>query len=102
MGHMFLLLTDAHSKWMEVYPMASITAKATIECLRNLFAQLGLSEKLVSDNDPTFISAEFKNFQRNDVKHIMTYSYHPSSNGLAEQVTQTFKNGLRKLKDDSL
>ena len=38
MGHMFLLLIDAHSKWIEVYPMASITAKASIECLRNVFA----------------------------------------------------------------
>ena len=33
MGHMFLLLIDSHSKWMEVHPMASITAKATIQCL---------------------------------------------------------------------
>ena len=27
MGHMFLLLIDAHSKWIEVHPMHSITAK---------------------------------------------------------------------------
>ena len=103
MGHMFLLLIDAHSKWIEVYPMASITAKATIECLRHVFAQLGLPEKVVSDNGPTFVSAEFKDFlQRNGVKHITTSPYHPSSNGLAERAVQTFKNGLRKMKDGSL
>ena len=83
--------------------MVSITAKATIECLRNVFAQLELPEKLVSDNSPTFVSAEFKDFlQRNGVKHIATSPYLPSSNGLAEWVVQTFKNGLRKMKDGSL
>lgn len=78
MGHMFLLLIDAHSKWMEVHPMASITAKATTECLRNIFAQFGLPEKLVSDNSPTFVSAEFKDFlQQNGIKHSTTFPYHP-------------------------
>ena len=42
--------------------MASIAAKATTECLRNVFAHLELLEKLVSDNGPTFVSAEFKTF----------------------------------------
>ena len=103
MGRMFLLLIDAHSKWMEVHPMTSITATATIECLRNIFAELGLPEKIVSDNGPTFVSAEFKHFlQRNGVKHVTTSPYHPSSNGLAERAVQTFKNGLRKMRDGSL
>ena len=85
--------------------MAFITAKATIDCLRNIFAQLGLPENLVSDNGPTFVSAEFKDFfhlQRNSGKHIMTSLYHPSYSGLAEQAVQTFKNGLRKIRDGSL
>ena len=68
-----MLLIDAHSKWIEVYPMASVTAKPTIECLRNVFAQVGLPEKLISDNGPTFVSAELKDFlQRNGVKDITT------------------------------
>ncbi|GBL76949.1 Uncharacterized protein K02A2.6 [Araneus ventricosus] len=29
--HMFLLIVDAHSKWLEVYPMKIITTKKTIE-----------------------------------------------------------------------
>ena len=86
MGHMFLLLIDAYSKWIKVYRMASITTKVMIECLRNVFDQLGLPEKLVSDNGPTFVSAQFKDFlQRNGVKHITTSPYQPSSNGLVEE-----------------
>ena len=103
MGHMFLLLMDAHSKWMEVHPMASITAKATIQSLRNIFAQFGLPERIVTDNGPTFVSTEFKDFlQRNSVIHTTTSPYHPSSNGMAEQAVQTFKNGLKKMSDGSL
>ena len=60
-GQMFLLLIDAHSKWMEVHTLSSITAKSTIQCLRNIFAQFGLPERVVTDNGPTFVSAEFKN-----------------------------------------
>ena len=102
-GSHVLLLIDAHSKWMKVYSMASITAKASIEYLKNVFAQLALPEKLVSGNGPTFVSAEFKDFlQRKGVKRITTSPYHLISNGLAEWAVQTFKSSMRKMKDGSL
>jgi len=34
LGSMHLTLVDAHSKWMDVFPMQSITAAKTIEKLR--------------------------------------------------------------------
>ena len=46
----FLLVVDGHSKWMEVFPMRSTTAEATIEVLRALFSRYGLPLELVSDN----------------------------------------------------
>ena len=33
MGHMFLVLIDAHSKWIDVHVIQSITAIKTIEKL---------------------------------------------------------------------
>ncbi len=33
MGKMFFVLIDAHSKWMDVYPVNSATSATTIECL---------------------------------------------------------------------
>ncbi len=50
----YLVVVDAHSKWPEVFPMASTTAAKTIEVLRQLFS---------SDNGPLqFISDEFASF----------------------------------------
>ena len=59
---MFLLVVDAKSKWIEVFPMSSTTASATIQALRFLFATHGLPEEVVSDNGPQFVALEMKGF----------------------------------------
>lgn len=45
-GHMFLVIVDAHTKWVEVHVMTSSTANTTIESLRSTFAQLGYHRQL--------------------------------------------------------
>ena len=55
-GQMFLLVVDAKSKWIEVFPMSSTTASMTILALRFLFATHGLPEVIVSDNGPQFVA----------------------------------------------
>ena len=103
LGHMFLILIDAHSKWMEVYPTSSSTSTTTIEKLRQCFSTLGLPEQLVTDNGPSFTSEEFRQFMStNGVRHICVSPHHPSSNGQAERAVQTFKLGMRKLKEGTL
>lgn len=61
-GHMYLVVIDAHFKWMEVHIMRSTTSAATIVKLKEIFAAHGLPETIVSDNGPNFTSAEFENF----------------------------------------
>ena len=91
-GKMFLLITDAHSKWVEIHATSSSTSSITIELLRKTFASLGLPEVLVSDNATAFTSAEFSEFlHRNGVRHVRTPPYHPASNGLVERAVQSFK-----------
>lgn len=63
-GQMFLLVEDAKSKWIEVFPMFSTTASMTILALRFLFATHGLPEVIVSDNSPQFVAQEMKDFLR--------------------------------------
>ena len=103
MGKMFLLLIDAHSKWLEVHMTTSSTSATTIALMRKTFASLGLPEVIVSDNAANFTSEEFQEFlRRNGVKHIRTPPYHPASNCLVERAVQTLKRGLKMLTNGSL
>ena len=103
MGHMFLILVDAHSKWLDVHLMQSITSSNTIEKLRMVFATHGIPRKVVTDNGYTFTSEEFRAFiSDNGIAHVTTAPYLASSNGLAERAVQTFKRGLKATKGDSL
>ena len=102
-GHMLLLLVDAHSKWIEVFPMSTITSTATIQSCRKLFATFGVPEVLVTDNGPSFVSAEFEQFlKKNSIRHKTSPPYHPATNGLAERAVQTVKKGLKKMKSGTL
>jgi len=90
MGHMFLVVIDAHSKWPEVVCMQSTTSERTIEVLREIFSRNGLYEQLVSDNGPKLTSSEFMKFMKiNGIKHIRSVVHHPSTNGQAENFVKT-------------
>ena len=100
-GKMFLLLIDAHSKWLEIFEMASSTSESTIAMLIRVFAAYRLPKHLVSDNGPQFTSTEFHEFlQANGVKHIQMAPYHPASNGAVERLVQTFKQAMKAGEQD--
>ena len=95
-GRMYLLVCDAHSKWPEIIEMKNTTANKTIEELRKLFASYGLPEQIVTDNGPQFIAEEFAAFTKgNEIKHIKSAPYHPSTNGAVERLVQTFKKSMK-------
>ena len=97
---MYLVVIDAHSKWLEVFQVKNAT---TIQKLRTLFAQFGLPKTVVSDNGSCFTSREFHLFMsRNGIHHIRTSPYHPSSNGLAERAVRVFKESFKKMKEGTV
>ena len=103
LGNMFLILVDAHSKWMDIYTMSSITSEATIGNLKASFSTHGLPDVLVTDNGPSFKSESFRQFvSLNGIQHLTSAPYHPASNGLAERAVQTFKNAMKKLSGGSV
>ena len=100
---MFLIVIDAGSKWIKAFPMSTLTAKATIQCLKTFFAQFGLPDILISDNVSAFTSSKFQEFLTNNgIKHWKFSPYHLASNGLAEKAVQIVKHGLKRMKDGLL
>ncbi|XP_062843599.1 uncharacterized protein K02A2.6-like [Trichomycterus rosablanca] len=82
MGHMFMIVVDAFSKWLEVYKM---------------------TQQIVTDNATTFMSDEFQQFaRRNGILHTTGAPRHPATNGLAERYVSTFKAGMKKLAREDL
>lgn len=99
----YLIVVDAHSKWVEIFPTNTITSTATIALLRSCFARFGLPVMLVSDNGTCFTSGEFQNFvNMNGIRHVCSAPFHPSTNGLAENMVRTFKSALRNLKGEEV
>lgn len=99
-GKYFLVLVDAHSKWVEIFPTNGPSTSETIKCLRHCFCQLGLPVTIVSDNGTCFTSKEFKDFlQTNGIRQVTSAVYKPSTNGLAERMVQTFKSALTASKE---
>lgn len=97
MNNYFLVVVDAHSKWLEVIPMRVISSLSTINALTSLFARYGLCEEIMSDNGTQFTSAEFAEFcGRHGIRHTTTAPGHPQSNGQAERYVDTVKSALTK------
>ena len=98
---MFLIVIDSYSKLLEVIPTNSTTRTATITLLKKVFANFGVPEHIVSDNGPQFVSEGFENFLRmNNIRHTLTPTGHPASNGMAERYVGYFKSEMKKMSED--
>ncbi|XP_045105029.1 uncharacterized protein LOC123500376 [Portunus trituberculatus] len=74
MGKMFLVVIDAHSKWIDVHATNSATSSATIEKLQVTFASQGLPEIVVTDNGTNFcISFKVKLLDGRTVRRHLDY-----------------------------
>nr|XP_037272788.1 uncharacterized protein K02A2.6-like [Rhipicephalus microplus] len=93
----FFIAVNAFSKWIEVFPVSTPSAEATISCMHSMFANQGLPDVVVSDNGPAFTSELYSTFlKKNGVRRMLVPPYHSASNGAAERAVQTVKNKLRK------
>ena len=91
---MFLVMVDAHSKWLEIEMVPSATSAHNAKLRRMAFhSSLCLTMAV-------FTSGEFKEYlERNVIRHVRSSPCHPASSGLAEWYVQTFKTSLKKSGD---
>lgn len=96
-GWSFLIVVDALSKWVEVFPTQKCDTEFVLEKLVDCIARFGLMHEIVSDNGTQFTSARFKNFlEANGIRQVLTSPGHPATNGQAENSVKTFKASLMK------
>ncbi|CAB3244064.1 unnamed protein product [Arctia plantaginis] len=97
LGKRYLLVVDAHSKWIEVLPMARTDAQSTITALMSVFGRFGLPSQLVTDYGPPFLSMEFKKYCMNNcIRHVTSAPYRPQANGAAENAVKTVKKAIKR------
>ncbi|XP_046975644.1 uncharacterized protein K02A2.6-like [Vanessa cardui] len=96
-GWVYLVIVDAHTKWVEVYDMkTSTTSTAVILKICDFISRFGLPSIIVSDNGTAFCSREFELFcSSNSITHLTSPMYHPPSNGQAESFVKIVKRGLK-------
>ena len=61
-GENLHVIGDYYSRYFEVVVLRSTTSTKVIDGLKPIFAQIGVSDTLKTDNGPQFVSEEFKAF----------------------------------------
>ena len=99
----YLVIVDRYSKWVELNLLENMTSKNVIKHLKSQFSRFGIPDQFYTDNQSTFVSAEFRNFAKEYGFDCVTSSpTYAQSNGLAERAVQTVKDMLKKAKDPYL
>ena len=98
----YLLLVDYLTKWPVVKRLSSgIGSSAVVQALREIFADFGQPDKIVSDNGPQLSSFHFKQFCKSlNIEHVTSSPLHASGNGQSERSIRTIKAMMKKCYDE--
>lgn len=96
-----LVIVDAFTRWVELFPSSTATAATVSSKLFEVFARFGCPSRLLSDRGSHFRNELIGNIsQRCGVRQLFTLPYHHEAAGLVERVMRSLKNGLRSLVRD--
>lgn len=96
-GISYLIVIDALSKWVEVFPTLKCDTEFVLEKMVECISRFGLMKEVVCDNGSQFTAARFRHFlNANSVRLTFTSPGHPATNGQAENAVKTFKGSLLK------
>ena len=94
-----LVVTDLFTKWVEVFPLADITATtlATI-LMNNIVSRYGVPAYLHSDQGANLCSTVVQELCRLlGIHRTRTSAYHPEGNGQVERMNRTIEGMLAKM-----
>lgn len=98
-GKMCYVLTTIcmATRWPDVVPLKSISAKSVAEALVSIFGRTGLPLQLLSDNGKQFTGKLVQELSELfSIEMVKTTPYHPQSNGIVERMHATLESMLRK------
>lgn len=88
---------DTVTRYPEVYPLKSVSAKNIVRCILNLFTVFGFPKEIQSDQGSNFTSNLHKEaLNLLNICHKVSTAYHPQTQGCLERFHQTFKSVLKK------
>ena len=100
-GNSYLLLVDYTSHFPIVCKLKSMTTQHISDHIKQIFAEYGWPDTIVSDNGPCYTREIFKELMKEyQVNHITSSPHYPQSNGLAEKYVQIIKNLFYKAKEE--
>ena len=97
-GYTHLLTTVCmSSKWPEIIPLKTITARAVAEAMMKVFATTGIPLQLLTDQGSQFVGSLVAHLCRDlHIDKVKTAPYHPECNGVVERMHGTLGSMLTK------
>ena len=100
-GDSYLLIIDYTSWFPIMHKLTSMTGQNIAEDFKQIFAEYGWPDTIISENGLCYTSQIFKGLMEEyQVNHITTSPHYPQSNGLAEKYVQIVKNLFHKAKEE--
>ena len=95
-GHRYCLcIVDSCTHWPTVFALKSLTARAVCDALIELFTNVGVPSKVISDNGTNFSSQLTQELLRRLVcSPVFATPRHPQASGLVERFNKTCKDML--------
>lgn len=90
-----IVIVDAFTKFLVIYPVENTRTKYVIDCLKDLFKTFGVPRRIISDQGRAYTSSSFKNFIKEiGATHHLNAVGLPRGNGQVERYNRTLLDSL--------
>ncbi|XP_011859156.1 PREDICTED: uncharacterized protein K02A2.6-like [Vollenhovia emeryi] len=95
-----LVVIDAFTKFIRVYPCKTTASEESVKCLREYFRAYSKPKRLISDRGTCFTSDAFKEFLKSrEIEHTLVAVSTPRANGQVERFNRIITPMLAKLSE---